>query len=118
MRNILVLQRHSPFNTSNGREALDMALALAAVEHCVSLLFCADAVFQLLPTAENADFKLKIYPRSFKLFDLYDIEQVYVCQQSLSERGISLNQLSIAVTALNIDEIQHVLSLQHQIISS
>ncbi|QBL09291.1 sulfurtransferase complex subunit TusC [Rheinheimera sp. D18] len=118
MRNILVLQRHSPFSSSNGREALDMALALAAVEYSVSILFCADAVFQLLPIVEHADFKLKIYPRSFKLFNLYDIEQVYVCQQSLSERGISLSQLSISVTALNKDEIQHVLSSQHQIISS
>jgi tRNA 2-thiouridine synthesizing protein C len=118
MVNILVLQHHSPFNSSHGREALDMILALAAVEHNVSVLFYADAVYQLLATAEQADFKVKAYPRSFKLFELYDIEQIYVCQQALQARGISANQLSIAVTVLDQPGIATLLAAQHQVISS
>ncbi|MDP2713219.1 sulfurtransferase complex subunit TusC [Rheinheimera sp.] len=117
MRNILVLQRHSPFNSSNGREALDLILALAAVEHNVSVLFSGDAVYQLLPTADQADFKLKAYPRSFKLFGLYDIDQVYVCHQALTERGIDANALSIGVTVLDKDAIGQLLHKQHQVIT-
>ncbi len=118
MQNILVLQQHSPFNSSKGREALDMVLALAAVEHNVSILFSADAVYQLLASLDHADFMLKTYPRSFKLFTLYDIEQVYVCQQSLAQRGLSEDQLSIPVTVLDAAGIANLLATQHQVISS
>lgn len=118
MRNILLLQRSSPFNDSKGREALDMILAMAAVEHNVSVLFSADAVYQLLPTQDQPDFKLKAYPRSFKLFALYDIEQVYVCQQSLKQRGIHASDLSIDVTELDTQAIAELFARQHQVISS
>ena len=118
MANILLLQRHSPFSSSHGRETLDLALALAAVEHNVSILFSGDAVYQLLPTATHADFKLKAYPRSFALFELYDIHQVYVCQPSLQQRGISVDQLSLAVTALAPAEQVALMAEQHQVISS
>ncbi|MDP5191787.1 DsrE family protein, partial [Rheinheimera baltica] len=53
MCNLLVLLRYSPFNNAQGREALDLILALAAVDHNVSVLFSGDAVFQLLPTKDQ-----------------------------------------------------------------
>lgn len=118
MRNILLLQRHSPFNDSKGREALDILLAMAAVEHHVSVLFSGDAVYQLLPTRPHSDFKLKAYPLSFKLFALYDIEQLYVCQLSLEQRGINASDLSINVTGLDIQGIAELFARQHQVISS
>lgn len=118
MRNILVIQRHAPFNSSHGREALDMLLALAAVEHNVSVLFSADAVYQLLPTLHQPEVKLKAYPRSFKLFSLYDIEQVYVCQASLLQRNISSSQLNIAAQLLDATQIQQLISQQQQVICS
>jgi tRNA 2-thiouridine synthesizing protein C len=118
MRNILVLQRHSPFNNSKGREALDLILALAAVEHNVSVLFSGDAVYQLLPTLDQPDFKLKAYPRSFKLFGLYDVDQVYVCSRTLTERSIAADALSITVTVLAEDGIARLLNEQHQVITA
>ena len=117
MANILVLQHHSPFSSSHGREALDMLLALAAVEHNVSVLFRGDAVYQLLSTNDHADFKLKAYPRSFKLFSLYDIEQVYVCAASLGERGIKPEQLALAAEPLAQDAIMDLLAAQHQVVT-
>ena len=118
MSNILVLQRHSPFNNSKGREALDLILALAAVEHNVSVLFSGDAIYQLLPTLDQPDFKLKAYPRSFKLFGLYDIVQVYVCHQALTDKGLDANALSIGVTVLDKAAIAQLLHKQHQVITA
>ncbi len=118
MRNILLIQRHAPYNSSHGREALDLLLALAAVEHQVSVLFSGDAVYQLLATAEQADFKLKAYTRSFKLFALYDIGQVYVCQASLEQRHILPAELSIAARCVNATQIQQLINTQHQVITS
>lgn len=118
MRNILVIQRHAPFNSSHGREALDLLLALAAVEHQVSVLFSADAVYQLLPTTDQPDIKLKAYPRSFKLFALYDIDQVYVCQESLLQRNIQPTELSIPAKVIDAGQIQLLIGQQQQVICS
>ena len=117
MRNILLQQQHSPFNYSYGREALDMVLALAAIEHSVSILFCDDAVYQLLPTVDQPDFGLKPYPRSFKLFSLYDIEQVYACLESVTARGLKPELFSINITLLTRADIVALLSAQHQVIT-
>lgn len=117
MLNILVLQQHSPFNSSHGREALDLILALAAVEYSVKVVFRGDAVYQLLATTEQADFKLKAYPRSFKLFSLYDVEQVYVCETSLSTRGIAAEQLAYSAKILTQDALVKLISAQHQVVT-
>ena len=92
--------------------------AATAVKHKVSVLFSADAVYQLLPTEDQPEVKLKAYPRSFKLFSLYDIEQVYVCQASLLQRNIKPSQLNIAVQLLDTTKIQHLISQQQQVICS
>lgn len=114
--NIAVIQRQPPFNTSRGREALDLILALAAVDHKISVLFCGDAVYQLLPLASDEHMPVKAYPRSFKLFALYDVELLYVCQQSLLERQIAVEQLSLPIELLDTSQIQQMLAKQQHII--
>lgn len=92
MQAILLIQTASPFNQAKAREALDLALALAAVEHQVSILFQDDAVYQLLPPADkpaDAPAPLKAFQKSFGLFALYDIGPCLVCQQSLNSRGLA-----------------------------
>lgn len=118
MRNIMLIQRHSSFNTSHGRESFDLAMALAAVEHKVSLLFMADAVFQLMPLSDNPQLQLKPYQHGFKLFDLYEIEQVLVCENSLEQRGLTCADLIINATIANSAMIKNCLANQHQVITS
>ncbi|EIW90543.1 dsrE-like protein [Alishewanella agri BL06] len=94
MQAILLIQTASPFNQAKAREALDLALALAAIEHQVSMLFQDDAVYQLLaPDFEQTTAPLKAFQKSFGLFALYDIGPCLVCQQSLAARGLA--QLSL-----------------------
>lgn len=94
MQAILLIQTASPFNQAKAREALDLALALAAVEHQVSMLFQDDAIYQLVaPDFGQANAPLKAFQKSFGLFALYDIGPCLVCQQSLAARGLA--QLSL-----------------------
>lgn len=117
MSAILVIQRQPPFNSAKARECLDLILALAAVEHQVSLLFSADAVFQLLPVATQSCIPLKTFCRSFSLFAMYDIEQLYVCQHSLQQRGLSLELLMPGVQALSAPDINSLINRQQQVIN-
>jgi tRNA 2-thiouridine synthesizing protein C len=115
MQHITIIQRHSPYNHSSGREALDLILALAAVEHQLSVIFSGDAVYQLLAVNQSSDFALKRYQQGFKLFGLYDIEQIYVCQESLQQRQLDSNQLTLAAKPLSAAQLQQLLASQHQI---
>lgn len=118
MQNITVVFRHSPFNTSKAREALDMALALAAVDHKVTVLFCDDGVYSLLNTSEQSQFTLKHFNRSFKLFSLYDIEQIIVCAASLATRHLNTADLIIPAKSVDQDAVQALLAKQQHIISA
>ncbi|MCB5227395.1 sulfurtransferase complex subunit TusC [Alishewanella sp. 16-MA] len=89
MQHILILQTQSPFNQARAREALDLTLALAAVDYQLSVIFMADAVFQLVSPAELKAPPIKPVYKSFGLFGLYDIEQCFVCQQALTQRGLT-----------------------------
>ena len=41
------------------------------------------------------------YAPTFKLFELYDIEAVFLCQDSLAERQLEASQLLLAGTPLD-----------------
>ena len=116
MKRILVIQQHAPYNSSHGREALDLILALAAVEYQVSVLFQGDSVYQLLPGAAHTDFLLKAYPRSFKLFTLYDVAEVCVCLHSLQQRNIDISELAISARAVDHLQQKQLIGAQHQVI--
>jgi tRNA 2-thiouridine synthesizing protein C len=116
MQHIAIVQQQSPFNCSAGREALDLTLALAAVEHQLSLIFSGDAIYQLLPVNLNVNFGLKRYQQGFKLFGLYDIERLYVCSQSMQQRQINVEDLSLTVQLLDPLQLQQLLAKQQQIV--
>lgn len=91
MRYLLILQQ-SPYQSSLAREALDFALASAAFEQKVSLLFLADGVFQLLKSQAAVAGKKSI-EKTLAGLELFDIEEVYACEDSLSHRAIDASML-------------------------
>lgn len=95
MKHIAIINQQSSFNTPDGREALDLALIFAAIDQQVSVIFIGDGVYQLHPEQNPERIKSKDYLSTMKAFDLYDVEQVLVCEQSLEARGIDKNNLNI-----------------------
>jgi tRNA 2-thiouridine synthesizing protein C len=49
--------------------------------------------------------------------DLYDIEQVYACQHSLNQFGLSTANLLIEVTALEVNELTQKLAQSQKILT-
>lgn len=116
-KKIGIVNRHSPHGTSHAREALDLSLALSAFNESLSLFFIGDGVYQLL-TEHNANVILqKNFQPMFNMLTLYDVEQIYVCQHSLLERNLSVEQLVIKPIILNSDEIRTQLLAQDQLMS-
>jgi len=94
------LFRSAPHSSSTGREGVDALLAASAYCEDISVVFMGDGVYQLLLGQQTTEILSKDYSPMLKLFDLYDIEQVYVCETSLLERGLAQADLVIAAQPL------------------
>jgi len=94
------LFRSAPHSSSAGREGVDALLAASAYCEDISVIFVGDGVYQLLHGQQTADILSKDYSPMMKLFDLYDIEQVFVCEASLAERGLAQADLVVEAQSL------------------
>lgn len=81
----LILFRKPPYGSSALKEARDAALAFAAFDQTVYALFMEDGVYQLLKDNKSN--------QAFCAFPVYGIPEVKLCQDSLSERNLKLDQL-------------------------
>ncbi len=90
-----------PHGDASGREGLDAILATSAYSEDLALYFVGDGVYQLV-REQAADAILgRNYLPTFGMLELYDIDQVYLCQQSLEERGLSPEDLALDAVLLS-----------------
>ena len=116
-KKIGIVNRQAPHGKIHAREALDLSLALSAFNESLSLFYIGDGVYQLLEN-HKADLILqKDFQPMLQMLELYDVENIYVCEASLAMRNISADQLVIKTTILSIDEINSYLALQDQLLS-
>ena len=92
------LFRTAPHGNAISREGLDALLAATAFcdEEEIGVFFIDDGVLNLLD-GQNPELLLqKDFIRTFKLLDLYDIEQRFVCADSLDQYNLQTEQLIIS----------------------
>jgi tRNA 2-thiouridine synthesizing protein C len=114
-KNVLaIINSKAPFSSCSGKESLDAALIFASFEQSISLFFHGEGVYQLIKNQDGAKVSVKDYLKTFAAFEFYDIEDIYVCEQSLIERQLS-NEFHIDnVQLLSYDDFsQKLLSHQH-----
>ncbi|WP_406609644.1 sulfurtransferase complex subunit TusC [Agarivorans sp. JK6] len=96
-KSLVFVFSRAPHGNSLAREALDAALAASAVSEDIVAYFEGDGVYQLLRGQNPTNIKQRDVLPTYGLLDLYDVEEIYVDQQSLKECGLSLEQLAISV---------------------
>ena len=116
-KKIGIVNRCSPHGSAAGRESLDLALALSAFNESLSLFFIGDGVYQLLDRHSPAKILQKNYQPLFKMLEMYDVEHIYVCSASLKQRLLASDNLLIAVSLLNTQQLQAKLAQQDQLLS-
>lgn len=109
--------RSAPHATASGREGIDALMAASAYCESIAVIFSGDGVYQLLQGQQASDILCKEYAPMMKLFELYDIEDVFVCAASLSERGLSHADLIIDAKPLSVSEIQAQLAKASALLS-
>lgn len=80
-----------PFGSTSSREGLDALLAASAFcdENEIAICFLNDGIFNLIANQNPEQLLQKDHISMFKLLDLYDLQECFVCQQSVESRGLS-----------------------------
>ena len=109
--------RSPPHNGIQLQEKLDIILTTAAFDQHVALLFLDDGVFQLMKDQQPEKQGLKDTASIFDALKIYDINVLYTEVESLQERGLKLNDLSLSVQDLYRKDINNLTQQYHIIIS-
>ena len=106
------LFRTAPHGNAISREGLDALLAATAFcdEEEIGVFFVDDGVLNLLD-GQNPELLLqKDFIRTFKLLDLYDIEQRFVCADSIDQYNLQTEQLIISAEKIDRTSLINKLS--------
>ncbi|MPW37580.1 sulfurtransferase complex subunit TusC [Vibrio sp. B1Z05] len=110
MKSIAFVFTTSPHTTAAGREALDAVLATSAYSENLSLFFIGDGVSQLLKHQQPQSILSRDYISAFRLLDLYEVEDLFVCDASLNDFGFSADDLFLDAQLLSGTEIAQKLA--------
>ena len=106
------LFRTAPHGNAISREGLDALLAATAFcdEEEIGVFFIDDGVLNLLDGQKPELLLQKDLIRTFKLLDLYDIEQRFVCADSLDQYNLQEEQLIISAEKMDRTSLINKLS--------
>ena len=114
-KSIAILNVSAPFGLANAKDSLDIALIFGSYEQKVSLFYQADGVWQLIDNQQPEKIQSKNFLKTFSAFEFYDIEHIYVCQQSLQQRGLN-NQFHIENVSILSENDFAKKMVEHQVI--
>ncbi|WP_105168444.1 DsrE family protein [Pseudoalteromonas sp. T1lg23B] len=117
MKNVLIISHKSPFDDLYIRDALDTTLIYAAIDQNVSWLLLDSALLALKSAQSAAHLGLKDFFKTIKTLEIYDVEQVYVCELAMQKYQLDQQQLSIPVTVLSKSQQQALLQQQDMVVN-
>lgn len=93
IKKFLYVNRKAPYGTIYAQESLEVVLIGAAFDQDVSLAFLDDGVFQLTKGQDTKEIGLKNFSATYRALGDYEITKLYVEKESLTERGLTLDDL-------------------------
>lgn len=105
----LVVVRHTPYGSSLGRAALDAALAMAAFDQPVDVLFMGDGVLNLLPEQDSRAIGVKNIGKLLASMPLYEVATVYAEATAVERYGLDLDLAPLPCEALDSAAIRSMM---------
>ena len=93
IKKFMYVNRKSPYGTIYALESLEVVLISAAFDQDVSLTFTDDGVYQLMKNQKTEGIGMKNFPSTYAALGDYEIKKIYIDQESLDERGLSISDL-------------------------
>ena len=92
-KKFLYVNRKAPYGTIYALESLEVVLIGAAFEQDVALAFLDDGVFQITKGQATEEIGMKNFSPTYKALGDYDVNKIYVEQESLDARGLTVDDL-------------------------
>lgn len=108
-----MLNRAAPYSGCTAQDSLDFIIAMSNFGQDINVFFSDDGIFQLLKEQNPVAITRKQFTKGLAALHFYDIENLYVCSKSLSDRNIDEDRLNIPVNLLPPQEFYALLK-QHQ----
>ena len=100
VKKFMFVNRKAPYGTIYALESLEVVLITATFDQDVSLVFIDDGVYELAKAQQTKGIGIKNFSPSYRALEGYDIEKLYVDQDSLTQRGLSESDLLVPVEVL------------------
>jgi tRNA 2-thiouridine synthesizing protein C len=118
VKRFMYVNRKAPYGTIYALECLEVVLIAAAFDQDVSVVFADDGVFQIKKNQDTTAIGMKNFSNTYRALDDYDVEKIYVEQESLHARGLTADDLIIPVEVLNAESLSEIMAQQDVVISS
>jgi tRNA 2-thiouridine synthesizing protein C len=117
IKQFMYVNRRAPYGTIYAQESLEVVLIGAAFDQDVSMAFIDDGVYQLVKGQDTSKAEMKNFSNAYRVLEDYDVEKLYVEQESLESRGISESDLIVDVQIKSADEIKQLMEEQDVILT-
>jgi tRNA 2-thiouridine synthesizing protein C len=117
VKKFMFVNRKAPYGTIYALESLEVVLITATFDQDVSLVFIDDGVYELAKAQQTKGIGIKNFSPSYRALEGYDIEKLYVDQDSLTQRGLSESDLLVPVEVLDAQQMGELMAQQDVILS-
>jgi len=118
VKRFMYVNRKAPYGTIYALECLEVVLIAAAFDQDVSVVFVDDGVCQLKKNQDTTGIGMKNFSNTYRALDDYDVEKIYVEQESLDARGLTEEDLIIPVEVVAAENLAEIMANQDVVISS
>jgi tRNA 2-thiouridine synthesizing protein C len=117
VKKFLYVNRKAPYGTIYALESLEVVLIGAAFEQDVSLAFVGDGVFQLTKGQDTKGLEVKNFSPAFRALEDYDVNKLYVDEESLRARGLTPGDLVVPVEVVSAERMAEIMESQDVVLS-
>jgi len=117
IKKFLYVNRRAPHGSIYALESLETVLIGAAFDQDVSMLFIDDGVYQLKKNQQPDTLEFKNFSKAYRALEMYDVEKLYVEEESLAERGIGKDDLLVDVDIVKRSAVNELVAEQDVVLS-
>jgi len=117
IKKLMYVNRKAPYGTIYALESLEVVLIGAAFDQDVSLVFMDDGVYQLKKGQDTKATEMKNFSPTYRALEMYDVEKLFVSKKSMSDRGLTEDDLIVPVEMLDASQMADLMEEQDVILT-
>ena len=112
MAKIMFVNRNAPHGTIYAWEGLEVMLIFGAFDNELGAIYMDDGVFSLKKGQDTSVLGIKGFVQTLPVLEDYGVEKIYVDQESMEMRGLTLDDLAIPVEMVDSAQIGKIMAEQ------